>query len=447
MTNLGRESETVGFEGSLSRTDAGVKTLAAMLNRHHTGTVYFGVDGRGDVIGTDADDAALQRIRNAVRNDIVPPVVPEIAMRISDDGRWYVSVRVTGYSVPYSYREKYYIRTAASDESAGPEAVVRLVMTRRPDPLREIRSDEQDLTFGDLFGRLVSRGMLPRNDAECFRSWGMLDQDGGFNLNAYLLSDQNTVPMQIVEFSGTDRSSASNRTDYGGCSLVRSMEDISERISMIMEVKTEGVSDKQDRVDVPLFDFDAFREAWVNACVHNAWWSMVPPSVMLFDDRIEVVSCGPVPFPMSDEAFFTRSSRPMNPGLFTIFAAMGKIEQSGHGVPRIARSYGRGAFSTTQTMTIVTIPYAFGPRWVEVREADRAALSDIDPESRAVLHHLRDHPQARLQDLSDRTGASLSTVKKRVSSLKSRGLLVNEGTNRRSAWSVKSPAVDPVHRD
>lgn len=447
MTNLGKESETVEFKESLGQLDKGEKALSAMLNKHHTGTVYFGVNDNGDVIGMDVGDSTLEKIRNAIRTDIAPQVVPEIVALTSDDGKRYVSVKVIGYSVPYSYKEKYYIRNVTSNESAGPEVVAQIVMTRGLDPLKDTRSDIQDLTFEFLFSQFVSRGQHPRDDKNYFGSWGMLDSGGCYNLNAYLLSDQNAVPMQIVEFEGTDRSKIFRRTDYGGCSLIRSMEDISEQISLRMEVNITGVNDKLDRVEVPLFDFEAFREAWVNACVHNAWRSMIPPSVMLFDDRIEVVSYGTIPFPMSDEDFFTGSSRPVNPSLFRIFAALGKIEQSGHGVPRIVESYGRKAFHIKNDGMTVIIPFAFQPSYVSARDANKVSSLDIDPQSKAVLRYLTSHPRAKMQDVADHTGLSLSSVKKRVASLKELGVLVNEGTNRNSVWAVKAPTADPVHRD
>ena len=50
----------------------------------------------------------------------------------------------------------------------------------------------------------------------------------------------------------------------------------------------------------------------------------------------------------------------------------------------------------------------------------------------------------KLNDLSERMGISLSSVKKMVVGLKEKGLLRNEGTNRQSRWvvSIKNDSVD-----
>ena len=49
--NIGQENESQEFKESLSQLDKGLKSLTAMLNRHGTGSVYFGVDDNGNVKG------------------------------------------------------------------------------------------------------------------------------------------------------------------------------------------------------------------------------------------------------------------------------------------------------------------------------------------------------------------------------------------------------------
>ena len=51
MINLGREDEVTEFKESISQLDRGIRSLSAMLNRHNHGTVYFGVNDEGEVIG------------------------------------------------------------------------------------------------------------------------------------------------------------------------------------------------------------------------------------------------------------------------------------------------------------------------------------------------------------------------------------------------------------
>ena len=433
LTCIGKESETEEFKETIGQLDKGTRSLSAMLNRYHHGTVYYGVDDGGNVKGIEIGESTLEKIRNSVRSSIQPRVIPDIKVNEAE-GRKYISVSVTGHDVPYSCDGKYYIRNVTSDESAGPEIVSQLVLSRGMDPLRDIRSDVQELTFESLFASLVSHGHHPRNDDGYYRSIGILDDEGKFNLNGYLLSDQNSIPMQIVEFRGTDRSDMYKRTDFGNCSLIRSMETISEHISGLMEtiVDTDGT----ERKETALFDYGAFREAWVNACVHNAWRTYTPPSVLLFDDRMEIISYGRIPFFISFEDFFTGDSRPVNSGLFNVFAKLNKIEQSGHGVPRIVRTYGREAFHITDSGVKITMKFRFRPGFVTSRMGNLSLRNDLSDEKKAILRYLRDNPDAKLSDVANVSGLSLSYVKKAVMELKSKKMLRNDGTNRNSRWTV-----------
>ena len=431
--NLGDENETTEFKTSMSQLDKGIIGLTAMLNRHNHGTLYIGVDDDGNVIGMDVGAGTVETIRNRIRSFVQPQVVPEISRHETDDGRSYISVRVTGYNIPYSCDGRYYIRNVSSNESAGPDVVAQLVMARGIDLLKDQRSDLQELTFNTLFGIMVTRDLHPRKDAGFYRSHGMVDEHGMFNLTAYLISDQNSIPMQVVRFNGTDRTAVSSRTDFGGQSLIASARAILEHVSsyMLTEVDLSG----GERTERNLFDFDAFREAWINACVHNSWGALVPPSVLVFFDRMEIVSYGRIPFPLAMDDFYNGDSRPVNRSLFELFTLVGLTEQSGHGVPTIVRSYGREAFHITDNGMVVTIPFSFEPDFARARKAVED-VSDLDEDSRKVLRYLGSNPDAKLSDVAEETGIGLSSVKKIVSSLKSEGRLRNDGTNRNSRWVV-----------
>jgi predicted HTH transcriptional regulator len=213
------------------------------------------------------------------------------------------------------------------------------------------------------------------------------------------------------------------------------MKIVLEHISSYMVTRVN--LSKGTREEMHLFDFESFREAWVNACVHNAWRAMIPPSVLMFDDRIEVVSYGTVPFPLSLEGFYNGDSRPVNRSLFELFTILNLTEQSGHGVPTIVSKYGREAFDISDNGVVVTIPYAFEPDYVLARKENGLNSSKLDEASIQVIRCLKQNPTVRLLEVSETTGLSLSSVKKIISKLKAEGFLINEGTNRNSLWVLK----------
>ena len=440
--NLGKENGTTEFKESLGQLDKGIRSLSAMLNRHRGGTVYFGVDDDGNVIGLDVGNNSLETVRNAVHSLIKPQITPIIREHTTDDGKRYISLSATGVSIPYSFDGRYYVRNVSSDEQAEPEVVIQLVLSRGIDPLKDQASDVQDLTFDLLFTLMLSKGMHPRNDGLFFKSQKMITEQGEFNLTAYLVSDQNTIPMQVVRFDGKDRTGMSSRVNFGNQSLIGSMNDVLKHVSSFMITKVD--LSKGERMETDLFDLESFREAWFNACVHNAWRGMIPPSVLMFDDRIEIVSYGRIPFPLSTDSFYQGDSRPVNSELFHIFSELGFMEQSGHGVPIIVKRYGKEAFEITESGVTVTIPFAFEPEYISSKKENLINSLNIDEKEKLALSILFENPEMKLNDLSERMGISLSSVKKMVAGLKEKGLLKNEGTNRQSRWvvSIKNGSVD-----
>ena len=432
--NIGRESETVEFKESIAQLDKGIRSLTAMLNRHQYGSLFIGVNDDGEVIGMDIGPRTKETIRNRIRDMVKVQVIPEIIEHVTDDGKTYIEVRVIGYNTPYSCDGRYYIRNVSSDESAGPEILEQIIMSKKTDPLMGYPSKVQELTFNSLFNALRSSGLHPRDDANFFRAQGMLNEHGQYNLTAYLVSDQNNEIIQVVRFKGTDRSSISKRTNFGGKSLIDSAKAVLNHVSSYM--MTEIDLSKGERIETDLFDFESFREAWINACVHNDWRTMNPPAVMIFDDRIEVVSNGRIPFPMSQDDFYEGSSHPVNPSLFQLFMLTRLVEHSGHGVPIIVRHYGREAFKMTDMEIVVTIPFTFVPDYVKARRESDIKLSGLDPAHSRLLVYLESHPEAKLTDAAEELGMSYSSVKKAVALLKSEGRLRNDGTNRNSRWTV-----------
>jgi predicted HTH transcriptional regulator len=260
----------------------------------------------------------------------------------------------------------------------------------------------------------------------------MLDMEGRFNLLGYLLSDQNVLPMQIIEFRGKDKGFIYKKLDYGGQCLIGSFVQVLDAVNEYMCTDTDD-----DGNNVALFDFSAFQEAWINACVHNAWWNMIPPAVFIFDDRIEVSSFGNIPYALALENFYTGDSFPVNQSLFEVFTVLHLIgEGENHGVPLIVESCGREAFHFTGSNVIVTIPFRFKPSFVEYREARDQMRNNMDQLRQSILNYLERHPTCKLSEVSEAAGISLSSVKKIVTQLKEDGLLENKGTNRNSIWSI-----------
>ena len=432
--NLGCESETVEFKESISQLDRGIKGLTAMLNRSNRGTVYFGVRDDGEIVGIEIGKSTHEKIRNAIREDVKPYLTVDIQDLQSDDGKQYVSVSAYGFDVPYSYKDMYYIRHAASNESASPEVIVRIVLSKRYDSMKEIPTNRKDLRFDTLFDMLSSRGAHPRPDSGFLNSMGLLTREGEYNINAAILSDNNGIMMQIVEYNGKDRTRFLRRTDFGNQCMFMAMRNILDRIRSYNETMID-VSEGE-RKDNQLFDFECFREAWVNACVHNSWRTGIPPMVAVFEDRIEVDSVGGLPMNLRLADFYEGMSWPVNESLFRISVMLGFTEHSGRGVPTIVDRYGRDSISVEDQSVKVTIPFNFKPS--NARGTNFEMNADLTEKELMLVRMVAQDESIRISDMADEMGISQSAVKRIIISLKDKGILSNEGTNRKNIWVIHS---------
>ena len=314
--NLGIENEYQEFKESLSKLDKGLKSITAMLNKHGKAIVYFGVNDNGDVCGLTIGKDSLMDIRNEIRDKIEPRIYADIDELTDDNGKTYIKVSANGFDIPYSFDGRYYLRNVSADEQVSNYALRKMLTSSDYDIIRQKSSPIQDLTFNSLFAILKGNGIHPKSTKEFYANYGLLNREEKFNINAYLLSDANQIGIKVVTFSGINKSVMSKRTEYGGKCLLVSVSEVMQFFEAINVTCVNLNGSKRE--EQPLFDYPSFREAWINACLHNDWNNGIPPSVYLFDDRIEIVSYGGLPFTLSKEDFYNGTSIPVNKSLLRL---------------------------------------------------------------------------------------------------------------------------------
>ena len=111
-----------------------------------------------------------------------------------------------------------------------------------------------------------------------------------------------------------------------------------------------------ERIETPLWNKVALREAVINAIVHNDYSFEVPPKFEIFPDRLEITSAGRLPESLTREEFFNGISIPRNKELMRIYRDVELVESLGSGIPRILRAYGEDCFKFTDNFIRITLP-------------------------------------------------------------------------------------------
>ncbi|MCM1122380.1 MAG: putative DNA binding domain-containing protein [Eubacterium sp.] len=428
--NLGMETELIEFKKTTGELKEGIVSLASMLNKNGKGTLYFGVRNDGEILGQQIGDRTLREISQGIANAIKPQIIPTIIMELCDDKN-VIKVTVEGDEKPYSAYGKYYIRSADEDREISPQQL-RNLMLSVSNSIVNIEANNQELTFEQL--KMLYAGnnlMLRENTFE--QNLNLLTRDGTYNLMAAILADVNSYSIKVAVFRGTDKTDLIKRNEYGYKCMLVAVKQVLDYMEALNDtiVDVGGILRKESR----LFDFPCFREAWLNACLHNNWSRQTPPAVYMFEDRIEVISVGGLPEGLTLEEFYAGKSKPVNLELQQIMVQLDYIEQTGHGVPLIVSRYGKEVFDITENFITVTIPLKKDK--VMERDWQKANGYLLDECDKNILGLMKENPNITVHELSGQIGLGTTSITKHIRILREKGIIERTGSKKKGQWTIK----------
>ncbi len=306
------------------------------------------------------------------------------------------------------------------------------------------------LTFNSLFD-IYRKASLPLNENTFEHNLELKTKKGEFNLLAQLLADDSMMSIRIIQFSGDRKTSPLYAVrNFGNDCIINSFN----KIMMYGDVLNVMQSDERERFaerpEFPLFDGAAFREAVVNALVHNDWLNGNGPAIFVFNNRIEIVSNGSIPPGQTLNGFFDGKSVPRNRKLAEIFLQLHISERSGRGILTITEKYGRDAIEITDNSIVVTIPF----NRIDVTASastlqniiTETGMKDTPPDSRhgdslnktrkRIILEIEKNPRITLVELSEKLHISDTAVENNISYLKKNGYISRRGGTRNGEWVV-----------
>ena len=189
-------------------------------------------------------------------------------------------------------------------------------------------------------------------------------------------------------------------------------------------------------MDVPLFNSDAFREAIINAFLHNAWIKGNEPMVTIYSDRIEILSRGTIGNDQTIEGFFEGESKPVNKELSDIFLQLHISERTGRGVPVITEVYGKEAFDFRENSIVVTIPFNRINAIVGDKVADKVGDKSLNTTRQRIIKEMRNNPNITHPQLMSIIGIGKTAIQNNISYLRKNGFIERVGSNKSGYWRV-----------
>ena len=308
------------------------------------------------------------------------------------------------------------------------------------DDITQIASRRKDLTFQILKNYLSTHNY--HFQEKTFESNLHLRNDKGeYNLMAELLADTNDIVVNVATFATTDKTEYLERKEFGGKCLLLAAEQVKDYIYALnhtyVDVKVRPRKEKE------MFDFEAFKEAWYNACVHYRWSEASNPGVYVYSDRLEIESFGGIPRNLTKTKFLQGISKPVNDKLFAIFKTCGFVEESGHGVPTVTKVYGDDAYEFDGDFIFVKIPFDKSGLYT-TQENDKTSKKTTKETSKKhprniqeeILNLLKVNPALTMNDLMQILRISEGSARHHLKKLKEEGKIVHRGATKAGYWEI-----------
>lgn len=408
-----------------------LSNVATICNKEKAYLIWGINDKTHEVVGTSFN------FRINVKNEplehfLARQITPDISFsfhKVNFDDKIIVLLEIdAAKSIPTSFNKVRYTRIGSSkvDLSKYPEREIALFEKLRnvEYSILNIESEYQDLTFLILFTYYSNRN-IKLNEKTFKKNLGLLTKDGKYNLLAQLLSDNSHIPIRVSIFRGVDKSSfLISVREFGNTCLLLSLDKIIAYADAINIVQADERERFVARKEVPLFDMEVFREAIINAFVHNKWVNGNAPMITIFRDRLEILSRGTIAPNQSLEGFYLGESVPVNPKLSDIFLQLHISERTGRGVPIIINKYGKKSYEFRENSIVVTIPF----EWINSPKK----ISSKDK----ILKEIENDSSITQEELSKIVGIGKTAVQNNIKYLKENGYIKRIGSNKKGYWEI-----------
>ena len=349
--NIGKETERIEFKKSTAELRGGVISIAAILNKHGSGDLYFDVKNDGDVVGQTINESTLRDVSQAVRANIRPEIYPIVEEQTYGD-RAVVHVRFEGSRRPYLAYRLPYIRVAdedvAMDQGSYDEALHNrenrtssweTQLSRYDVSEVDVEAFEEFVQKSRDAGRLtVPQKITRKNIKETLTKLELAEGDRLLNAGAALLVDCGINELQMAKFASDKRLTFTDIRRYTG-SIVALADRAVQYIVDAMDWRVE-FDGSLERKEIPEIPVDAVREAVINAFAHRIIESRESVEAAVYKSYIDVYSPGPFPEYVAPEQFVNESRKPIrrNPLIAKTLYYSKDMENFATGLKRIYES-------------------------------------------------------------------------------------------------------------
>jgi ATP-dependent DNA helicase RecG len=441
-----QESETIELKKGLAELKQGLISIAAILNKHQAGTLWFGVRNDGAITGIDANEKTLRDLSQSIAAHIEPKIYPRIS-EVVLDGKPCIKVTFVGDDTPYFAYGRAYMRVADEDRQLSVKQLKDLIAAQSRETLRWDNQPGK-YTLADLdpakIKDFVDRAKLAWDTPENALAKLGLIADGKMLNPSRLFFGTKPIQLRCAVFLTTESSTIIDRHDFDG-DILELIEEAQKYIlkNIHIGMRIKGLY----REDVPEISLEAMREAIINAFCHRDYRDPDYVQVAVFKDRVEIRNPGTLYGNLTIEDLRKGNvSQRRNPLIADLFRRIEMVEAWGRGMPLILKNAPDVIFREIGNLFIV----AFNrPSFLEKPEQEtiqktihKTIHKELNATEKAVIDIIRENPTITRKVLAERLSLSEAGVRYNTDKLQTKGILKRVGGKKAGRWEVVENWLD-----
>jgi ATP-dependent DNA helicase RecG len=453
INNLISECTAYDYKSMLEekRPKSWLKSVSAFANGQG-GSLFFGIDDNGGIIGLDDVQHVSQSISTRIR-DLMDPL-PDVELIPHEvEGKKILQVKVSsGHYTPYYYigdgQRMAFIRVGDESLPATAEQMVRLVLKGSNKTYDSLLTDykEEDNTFIILANTFKTRTNQEWNK-KFLLSFGLITNTGVLTNAGALFADDCPLwqsRLYCTRWDGNDKSDAINDAEFTGNILLL----LREAMNFVKSNTKKGWEKLPDgRKNKPEYAERAVLEAMVNHFIHRDYTVMGGEVHLdIYDDRLTVTSPGGMynGSLIQDLDIAEVSSERRNPILANVMAQLDYMEKRGSGLTRICNETKaldgykdelKPVFKSTPTQ-FQTIIYATSGASNVGENVGEMSEREITDRQQHILNLIKEYPTITAKQMSERLSVTQRTIERDIAILKKKNRLKRNGNDYDGEWII-----------
>jgi len=457
------ESETVELKKTTSEMKEAVTAIAAILNKHGHGKLYFGIRDDGTVIGQQIGTATVKDISKSITDHIDPKIYPDIRIQ-KIDGKDCLVVIFSGHENLYSAFGRYYLRSGDENKKLSTKEIERLVEKKRNyvyswgTEVSEIRVSDANISTLRSFikrGKEAGRiGFAFDTANNVLNRLNLIKGDKLLNAGRALFCKNNGLEVRAAIFATNEKLTFLDIQSFKG-----TLFDLINQCETYVKEHINWRADIVDfkRIETPEIPISAVREAILNSLCHRDFSNPGGNELAIYRNRIEIYNPGQFPYDYAPAEFIAGKGKsiPRNPLIADAFYLGKDIERWGSGLKRIAEECKAAGVkvefekikSGFQVIfyrpEVAPLAAKKGARPVSDQDRLGERLGERLGDNRArIIAIMMEHPAVSTPLLAKKIGISTTAIEKNIGFLRRKKLIKHIGPARGGHWEVRITAKE-----